>query len=646
MAFTGSARMRCVKISLLLTQIHTVVSLENVSNASRNVSNASRNVSNASRSVSNVSSPYDLGFEFMLNWSSAPLAALVERSQLPLRTWQQRIVDNRRERVKWACVNIAGAHMEQHVIFGLNRMRLASMVAIIVGQGFNCVRLAYSTQGVIENPVVLDRYVSANPEFKGGKRMLDLFDATIEAMTKAKLMVIINNHISKSGWCCRFDSEEGLWYTPEYSEKDWIDALLNLAERYKSNPYVVAYDIRNEPHDYNGVSLTWGDGDPKRDLAAAMKRAGDAILAIQPNVLIVIEPPCLSKDLRPLKSHQIELSQPNRVVYQVHAYVFFQIYSLIYDQVVSYHATRFAARSTFLLVFLAIVANLYLSGERWIFLEVRNIRPPPGFWMLTAGGWMTLLSFLLFLVSLALYIAAAVTGCRIGADIEHRPQILASTGAFAVSAIVLMRGLLVYRRGRQRAPCHHSHEGLDTDGCDVTTAQKATSAVWSRRHGCRVQCGICSVLGLLLAVAIYLCTCIFSTYAWFEYSHDAMWGFAMVPGHKYTAPVMVGEFGISAPGTYWNHLIRYMAERDIDYAVWVLNPTKPLTQVYRIGQGWVTPKKVIDVTEPYGIMDNDWYSIRNPWILLDLQGIQVTPSSYAPKWRQCSYEFDGPECGG
>ena len=52
--------------------------------------------------------------------------------------------------------------------------------------------------------------LSANPELVGGTAM-DLLDAVVEALTKAEVITILNNHVSSAQWCCH--PEDGLWYT-------------------------------------------------------------------------------------------------------------------------------------------------------------------------------------------------------------------------------------------------------------------------------------------------------------------------------------------------------------------------------------------------------------------------------------------------
>jgi endoglucanase len=35
-----------------------------------------------------------------------------------------------------------------------------------------------------------------------GKRAMEIFDIVVEEITKAGIMIVMNNHISSSMWCC------------------------------------------------------------------------------------------------------------------------------------------------------------------------------------------------------------------------------------------------------------------------------------------------------------------------------------------------------------------------------------------------------------------------------------------------------------
>ena len=65
-----------------------------------------------------------------------------------------RIVDSLGARVKLACVNWYGAHMEGYVVNGLDRQPIASIAQTIKGLGFTCIRLPFSLEQYYDNPYV------------------------------------------------------------------------------------------------------------------------------------------------------------------------------------------------------------------------------------------------------------------------------------------------------------------------------------------------------------------------------------------------------------------------------------------------------------------------------------------------------------
>nr|WP_245864228.1 cellulase family glycosylhydrolase [Paenibacillus donghaensis] len=58
-----------------------------------------------------------------------------------------------------------------------------------------------------------------------------------------------------------------------------------LAQRYADNPTVIGADLHNEPHG----TASWGTGNLATDWRLASERAGNAILAVNPNWLILVE---------------------------------------------------------------------------------------------------------------------------------------------------------------------------------------------------------------------------------------------------------------------------------------------------------------------------------------------------------------------
>jgi len=159
-----------------------------------------------------------------------------------------------------------------------------------------------------------------------------------------------------------------------------------------------------------------------------------------------------------------------------------------------------------------------------------------------------------------------------------------------------------------------------------------------------------SVFVLLLLVALILLQFfahVWTTYWWFERHLDAMWGFALDHGRAYTAPVWMGEFGAGTPSEYWNHMVRYLSTRDVDWAYWPLTALKLAEGYYddtgtfiEFGNG---PRWENDT---FSILGPDEISIRDSWRMLGLQALMPSPSTYVPQSWPCHRDALGANCGG
>ena len=81
---------------------------------------------------------------------------------------------------------------------GLDKQPLPFIAEKIASLGFNCIRLVNSLDVIYKNPIVDVERLSANPDLVG-KSALEIHDEVVTALTEAKLMVIINNHMSNAG---------------------------------------------------------------------------------------------------------------------------------------------------------------------------------------------------------------------------------------------------------------------------------------------------------------------------------------------------------------------------------------------------------------------------------------------------------------
>ena len=235
------------------------------------------------------------------------------------------------EVVRITGVNWFGFETGNNVAHGLWVRNWEGMLDQIADLGYNTIRIPYSDE-VLE-PGKMPESVDAvqNPDLVG-LSSIEILDLIIEGAGERGLKVILDNHRSNAGVSAQ---ENGLWYTVDYPESQWIANWEFLTQRYLNDDTVVGMDLRNEPHD----SACWGCGDPALDWKEAAERAGNAILAINPDLLIFVEGvecynPNGSTDpydegtectwwggnLMGVQDHPITLNVPNRLVYSPHEY--------------------------------------------------------------------------------------------------------------------------------------------------------------------------------------------------------------------------------------------------------------------------------------------------------------------------------------
>jgi endoglucanase len=256
---------------------------------------------------------------------------------LPLHTQSRWIMDASNQRFKLAGVNWYGGESPDLVPLGLDHNDVHAIARLIKQLGFNSVRLPWALQLYEENPVIPDAHLSANPALQG-KHALEVLDAVIDALAEQGLLVILDNHRSRGDWCCDTSHGDGLWHTAAYPETNFISDWQGMVQRYLMQPAVVGADLRNEirgevpddgascvdcdsPADAGCACLqpSWGDDNPLTDWAAAAERAGNAILSVNPDLLIIVEgnfwATWFGASYRPVK-----LGVDDRLVYSPHNY--------------------------------------------------------------------------------------------------------------------------------------------------------------------------------------------------------------------------------------------------------------------------------------------------------------------------------------
>ena len=246
------------------------------------------------------------------------------------RTDGNRIVDANGNEVYISGVNWFGFETGNNVVHGLWTRNWESVLDQIKDLGYNTIRLPFSNEMLTPGTMPESVDQIQNPDLVG-LSSIEIMDKIIEGASARGLKVILDNHRSDAGSSAQGN---GLWYTDEFPESRWISDWEFLADRYNGNDTVIAADLRNEPHD----DACWGCGDPALDWRLAAERAGNAVLAVNPDLLIIVEGnECYGPNgitdpfagaectwwggnLLGARDYPIRLDVPNRLVYSPHDY--------------------------------------------------------------------------------------------------------------------------------------------------------------------------------------------------------------------------------------------------------------------------------------------------------------------------------------
>ena len=228
------------------------------------------------------------------------------------------ILDANNQPVRIAGVNWFGFETNNYVAHGLWSRDYRSMMDQMKSLGYNTIRLPYSDDifkpGTMPNSI---NFYQMNTDLQG-LTSLQVMDKIVAYAGSIGLKVILDRHRPDSG------GQSALWYTSAVPESTWISDLTALANRYQGNPTVVGIDLHNEPHD----PACWGCGDTTIDWRLAAERAGNAVLAADPHLLVFVEGVQTFNgssywwggNLQGAGTYPVRLNVPNQLVYSAHDY--------------------------------------------------------------------------------------------------------------------------------------------------------------------------------------------------------------------------------------------------------------------------------------------------------------------------------------
>ena len=171
-------------------------------------------------------------------------------------------------------------------------------------------------------------------------------DQIVKVAGASGMKVIFDHHGNEATASCLGQQQNGLWFdlgagsngtdgcgakgtiTQATFQANWI----SIAKRYAGNSTVIGFDLTNEPLVLAG-GTTWGGGGAT-DIRAMYQTVGNAILAVNPGILIICEGPqnwngnfakksgviAAEGDLTAVVNFPVVLSNSSKLVYSVHEY--------------------------------------------------------------------------------------------------------------------------------------------------------------------------------------------------------------------------------------------------------------------------------------------------------------------------------------
>jgi endoglucanase len=244
-------------------------------------------------------------------------------------------------RIRLEGVNWYGMQTQYYVPAGLDFASYSTVLALIKSLGFNSVRIPLSDQLVRNNATITigSKYIKKSPELKG-LHPLEVLDLIVAQAQADGLWVILDNHDAAAVTKAQIQSEQKgaspVWTAPGYTQRQWINDWLTLANRYSDShpcgiygpaqsnctdvPTVVGFDLHNEPHTSQGAPVwnmkaylkygsvwggcsvrvcgttyatAWTKESPSKQAASnwpdAATMAANAILTVNPHLLMIVE---------------------------------------------------------------------------------------------------------------------------------------------------------------------------------------------------------------------------------------------------------------------------------------------------------------------------------------------------------------------
>ena len=208
-----------------------------------------------------------------------------------LTTVDSHIVDMSGTEVWLTGCNWFGYNTGTNLFDGVWNCNLEESLDEIADRGFNVLRVPMSAELLLQwkdGEYPRANYNNAYNEKLNSMNSLEIFDYVLNLCEQNGMKVIIDIHTAKTDAA---GHNHPVWYRDDITVDDFVDSLAWIADRYKNNDTIIAYDLKNEPHGKASENphAIWNDSASPNNWKLVAERAGNAVLDANPHALIIIE---------------------------------------------------------------------------------------------------------------------------------------------------------------------------------------------------------------------------------------------------------------------------------------------------------------------------------------------------------------------
>lgn len=207
-----------------------------------------------------------------------------------LTTKGNKIVDQNGTEVWLTGVNWFGYNTGTNIFDGVWACNMQNALESIADHGFNILRIPISAELLLSwknNDYPQANFNQAYNSELVGMNSLEILDYAVQICGENGIKIMFDIHSAETD---AMGHMTNLWYTDTISTEQFYEALAFLTTHFKNNDTVIAIDIKNEPHGKpNENGAIWNDSFDRNNWKYVAQEAGNIILDINPNLLIMIE---------------------------------------------------------------------------------------------------------------------------------------------------------------------------------------------------------------------------------------------------------------------------------------------------------------------------------------------------------------------